>query len=379
VGASHVRLSQRESEQEVAVLQIFATGTAAGDPMLALLIAVVFPALTNHSGRSNMDISGADAGILIPRETSPVDICTRWAHQAANVNGTLYIYGGEAKIEKGQEENTWNNYFLTLDLNSDWTADSPALKGLEKPNGPPPVAMGYLWQDYNHLYLYGGQFSDSPYVDPEPESLWKYAIKDDKWTEFPNPETSEGNFSAPANEPVHRAAEGAGISVPELGLSWYFGGHIDWATTPGWSRQIDRVYLKSLLEFTHPGYTNTGVKSLADGAGASDGGVFRNITSGGVQAENFPERADAALVYVPGWGELGVLIGLVGGTAESFTQDPQVLDVYDIATSKWFRQQTRGKAPSVRVNSCMVVASAPDASSFQVYLFGGQSLQPFVS
>lgn len=348
--------------------------------LIALLIAIIFPAFTLHvSSRSKMDISGADAGVIRPRETSPVDICTRWAHQVANVNGTLYIYGGEAKMEEGQEENTWNNNFLTLDLNSDWDTDSPALKGLERPDGPPAIALGYLWQDYNNLFLYGGQFSDSPYVDPEPVSLWKYGIRDRKWTEFPNPETSEGNFSAPANQPVQRAAEGAGISVPELGLSWYFGGHLDWATTPGWSRQIDRVYLKSLLEFTHPGYTNTGVKSLADGTGASDGGAFRNITSGGVQADNFPERADAALVYVPGWGPLGVLIGLVGGTAESFTHDPQTLDVYDIATSKWFRQETTGEAPSVRVNPCMVVASAPDASSFQVYLFGGQNLQPAVS
>lgn len=344
--------------------------------LIALLIAIVFPACTFHNSRSKMDVSGADAGVLVRRETSPIEVCTRWAHQVANVNGTLYIYGGQVKTDANQDEDTWNNYLLTLDLNTDWSTDSPALEGLDRPDGPPPVSLGYLWQDYNNLFLYGGQFSDSPYVDPEPESLWKYAIDDDEWTEFPDPETSEGNFSTPANLPVRRAAEGAGLSVPELGLSWYFGGHIDWATTPGWSRQTHRVYLKSLLEFTHPGYTNTGVKSLADGAGASDGGVFRNITTGGVQADNFPERADAALVYVPGWGDQGVLIGLVGGTAESFSHDPQVLDVFDIATSKWFRQETKGDAPSVRVNPCMVIASAPDASSFQIYLFGGQNLQP---
>lgn len=348
--------------------------------LIVVLIAIIFPAFSIHHSQSpNMDISGVDAGVLHTRATSPTEICTRWAHQVANVNGTLYIYGGEAKTEEGQDQDTWNNNFLTLDLNTDWSTDSPALKGLERPDGPPAVALGYLFQDYNSLYLYGGQFSDSPYVDPEPESLWKYSIKDKEWLEFPNMETSEGNFSAPANEPVQRAAEGAGLSVPELGLSWYFGGHLDRATTPGWSMHIERVYLKSLLEFTHPGYTNTGVKSLAGGSGASDGGVFRNITSGGVQADEFPERADAALIFVPGWGDMGVLIGLTGGTAEAFTQDPSVLDVYDIAHSEWFRQETTGDAPSVRVNPCMVIASAPDASSFQIYLFGGQNLQPAVS
>lgn len=288
------------------------------------------------------------------------------------------MYGGRAKSEADQTENTWNNNFLTLDLNKDWKTSAPALKGLTKPDGPPEVAMGYLWHDYHNLYLYGGQFSDSPYVDPGPESVWKYSIKDSKWTEFSDPKTSAGNYSEDSNQAVHRAAEGAGISVPELGMSWYFGGHLDWATTPGWSRQVDRVYLKSLLEFTHPGYVNSGVNSLSTGTGAGEQGAFRNITTGGVQADEFPERADGVLVYVPGWGELGVLIGLAGGTNDSFTHDLGSLDVYDIANSKWFHQETSGDIPSVRVNLCAAVASAPDASSFQIYMFGGQNLQPYV-
>ncbi|KAF7560354.1 hypothetical protein G7046_g3794 [Stylonectria norvegica] len=342
--------------------------------LLALLIAVVIPAFNCRSGRSNLDLNGVDAG-LVRRENSPTDVCTRWAHQAALLNGTLYIYGGQAKTEAGQVNNTWNNNFLTLDLTKNWDIDSPTLKGLTKPDGPPPVSMGYLWHDYKNLYLYGGQFSSAPYVDPEAESLWRYSISDSKWTEFSDPTTSAGNYSEPADVRVHRAAEGAGISVPELGLSWYFGGHLDWATTPGWSRTVDRVYLKSLLEFTHPGYVNSGVDDLI-ATGAGEGGAFRNITTGGVQANDFSERADGALVFVPGWGELGVLIGLAGGTADTFTHDLSSLDVYDIANSKWFHQETSGDAPGVRVNPCVVIASAPDASSFQIYLFGGQNLQP---
>lgn len=294
------------------------------------------------------------------------------------LNGTLYIYGGQAQTDGDQEQNTWNNNFLSLDLTKDWDTKSPALAGFDLPDGPPEVAMGYLWHDYNTLFLYGGQFSSAPYVDPAPESLWAYDIGNSKWTEHKSPETSAGNASDPGGQPVHRAAEGSGISVPELGLSWYFGGHLDWATTPGWSTSIDRVYLKSLLEFTHPGYVNTGVTDLSSGTGAPEEGAFRNITKGGVQAGEFPERADGALVYVPGWGDLGVLIGLAGGTEDTFTHDLKTLDVYDIANSEWFHQETSGDIPGVRVNPCAVIASAPDASSFQIYMFGGQNL-PFVS
>ncbi|KAK1992882.1 hypothetical protein LX36DRAFT_554781, partial [Colletotrichum falcatum] len=349
--------------------------------MIALLIAVILPAFSYNNGHQKIG-SGADAGVIRPRDTTPTDVCMRWAQQAALLNGTLYMYGGQAKTEASQTINTWNNDFLALDLTKSWDAKSPSLKGLTIPSGPPAVANGFLWRDYDNLYLYGGQFADNDgvegvYATVAPMSVWRYSVRDRSWLEFRDPRTSAGNYSAAADTPVQRSAEGAGLSVPELGLSWYFGGHLDWLTTEGWSVQTPRVYLKSLLEFTHPGFANTGVDSLR-GAGAADGGVFRNITEGGLQeTDAFPERADGALVFVPGWGVRGVLVGMAGGSDKTFVDDLGTLDVYDIATSEWYHQRTTGDRPTVRVNPCAAVASAPDASSFQVYFFGGQNLQPF--
>lgn len=54
-----------------------------------------------------------------------------------------------------------------------------------------------------------------------------------------------------------------------------------------------------------------------------------------------------------------------------------IIDVYDIANSTWYKQTTSGKWPSLRVNPCAVVASAPDGSSTNVYLYGGQNLIPY--
>lgn len=214
---------------------------------------------------------------------------------------------------------------------------------------------------------------------PAAVATWQYTVGSGTWTSFTDLETSAGNDSDGGGVAVQRAAEGAGVSVPELGRSWYFGGHLDYLTTPGWSDEVARVYLKTLLEFTHPGYANDAVTALRD-AGAPAGGAYRNITQGGVQSSAaFTERADGVLVFVPGWGTSGVLIGLAGGTASDFTDDMSQLDVYDIASSTWYHQTTTGTAPGVRVNPCAVVASAPDASSFQIYLFGGQNLQPAVS
>jgi hypothetical protein len=52
------------------------------------------------------------------------------------------------------------------------------------------------------------------------------------------------------------------------------------------------------------------------------------------------------------------------------------IDVYDIATSKWYKQATSGPMPNIRVNPCAVTAAAPDGSSTQIYMFGGQNLIP---
>lgn len=206
-----------------------------------------------------------------------------------------------------------------MDLTETWQIESPSLTGLSQPSGPPAVANGYLWHDSNSLFLYGGEFSDTPATSPSPVATWQYNINSLTWTEYSSPQTSAGNNSDGGSQPVQRAAEGAGLSIPELGKSYYFGGHQDLYTTEGWSNQIARVYLKSLLEFTHPGYTNTGVDSLGTTAGAPSGGVYRNITEGGIQdSAGFTERADGALVYVPGWGDDGIMLGLAGGTAETY-------------------------------------------------------------
>ena len=154
---------------------------------------------------------------------------------------------------------------------------------------------------------------------PLPFSLWEYDIGASQWKEHKSPQTSTGNNSEPENIPIQRAAEGAGLSVPELGRGFYFGGHLDGYTTPGWSQSIERVYLKSLLEYTYPGQKNEDVKSLSGGGTAGPDGIFRNITQGGVQeAAGFTERADGNLVYIPGFGPQGVILGLAEGTNTTF-------------------------------------------------------------
>lgn len=211
-----------------------------------------------------------------------------------------------------------DNNFLSIDLTNTWQISSPSMVGLPQPSGPPNVSLGSLWNSHDSLYLYGGEFSWKPDVDPTAFSLWEYKIASGEWHEHSNPKTEPGANAENGTQAVERVAEGAGISVPSLGRAWYFGGHQDSYTTEGWSKSTWRIYVKSLIEYTFPGYKNKQVTALSDGKTAGADGAWRNVTQGGLQEEaGFPERADGLLLYVPGFGTDGILLGLAGGTNDT--------------------------------------------------------------
>lgn len=260
-----------------------------------------------------------DGRLVLPRANTDTDVCQRWSGQSALVNGTLYYYGGRSNTDPTQTENTWNNDFLTIDVTKSWDISAPSIVGLPQPSGPPPVANGYLWNSYDSLFLYGGEYSSQPTTTPQPYAMWEYDIKGSSWTEHQSPMSSSGNNSDGGNQPILGSAEGAGVAVPELGRGFFFAGHEDPYTVDGWAQPVPRIYLKSLLEFTYPGYSNDGVQSLNSGKTAGSDGVWRNITQGGIQdTALFPSRADGTIVYVPGYGVNGILVSFGGGTNESF-------------------------------------------------------------
>lgn len=92
--------------------------------MIAFLLAIVMPGFL-PKGPGGIPADGAAAGVIKAREAdgaggvwkredSPTDTCTRWSHQAAMLNGTLYIYGGQSKAKADQDENTWSKHHHNL-------------------------------------------------------------------------------------------------------------------------------------------------------------------------------------------------------------------------------------------------------------------------
>lgn len=86
--------------------------------VVALILAATLPFIQQPV--STEDNAGPSIGVdsravpierkmvLETRADSPTDVCTRWSHQSAVINGTLYIYGGQATTEPGQTQNKWS-------------------------------------------------------------------------------------------------------------------------------------------------------------------------------------------------------------------------------------------------------------------------------
>jgi hypothetical protein len=200
--------------------------------------------------------------------------CQRWAHQTtissaqadsqSLAHPTLWIQGGELKSAPDQVNNTWTNALLSLDLSTSWNAGSPALSLVEKDNSnpysPPAVSLGALWAsaDGQQLYLWGGQFADNPAVNPGPMNTYLYSIPNRSWKSINT-----------TGDSVLRPSEGASALVPGIGsngspMAYYFGGHLDWASVPGWSTSTPRVFLDSMVQLDLGSLSWTNYSSVSE-------------------------------------------------------------------------------------------------------------------
>ncbi|KAK4047347.1 hypothetical protein OIO90_006206 [Microbotryomycetes sp. JL221] len=296
--------------------------------------------------------------------------CFRWSGQVAIArapgaalpsNTTLWYYGGNRKLSSDQTDNLWTNALVALDLSKDWARGTPPLTLVQDDNGdfanPPAVALGALWAspDGSKLYQYAGQFQDNPDVPPPAQNTFVYDIASDEWSIVRTTGDDVGN-------PAEGAAAVAGDSA------FFFSGHLDDHTTEGWSNQIARLYLNSMVQFDFDTLRMTNITSYSN-----------NATSGANSQPEIPpvHRADGTLTYVPGLGTdgQGLLVSIGGATNDQFV-DNSVLDVYDIGAQGWTKQATGGDTLGTRINHCAVRGTAKinGEITHQIYAYGGQQL-----
>ena len=95
---------------------------------------------------------------------------------------------------------------------------------LTKNNTVPDVAGGTLWQDEVNkvFWLFGGEYSSAP----SPFQLWGYDVILNQWN------LSDARLDS--NSDIQRVSYGAGISISESGMAFYYGGYLNNKTTPLW-------------------------------------------------------------------------------------------------------------------------------------------------
>ncbi|TXC02341.1 hypothetical protein FocTR4_00014710 [Fusarium oxysporum f. sp. cubense] len=219
----------------------------------------------------------------------------------------------------------------------------PFYTNLSKSNSIPSVHGGILWEDSvnKRLYLYGGEYYRKP---PPPFRLYSYDILYNTWKSLRRPP-----------EEIKAASYGAGVSIPERGEAYYYGGWLSNASVKGWKGppRASNGLITYYMDINH----------------------LQNL-----EGPDHIGRAEGVMVYIP-IGDLGVLV-YFGGSKDLYgngTLTPQPLNeifLFDIANQIWYTQKTSGSTPQNRRRFCGGVTWDKDRSSYNIYIYGGAGFPP---
>lgn len=116
-------------------------------------------------------------------------------------------------------------FFLFSDLESSPVGMPQMYANLSKNATVPNMVGGILWEDTlnKRIYMYGGDSYGTP---PSPFYLYAYDIMCNHWDSF-GPPTGAAS--------IIPTSWGAGVSIPERGEAYYYGGFFSNLSAPGWT------------------------------------------------------------------------------------------------------------------------------------------------
>lgn len=290
--------------------------------------------------------------------------------QTAFVDGSAPVVASDGNVAGEMWRLNLSHPFDTTKTNLSALLDAMPKAGGAANNIAPNYIDGSMFVNDNELYLYGGlpRLTDS--VSPQSESAllgyeaYQYGPHRESW--------SPGFYQGSLPDGVTRyITNGAGVSAPSENLGFYFSG----MRSPDWGP----IY-----------YDDANANVTANTLIEVDMSEMRSEEwSNTTLPDNITPRADAELVWLP-VSERGVLLAIGGvtnpeeispmGLDESQTSESQSLSpsfmtsipVYDVASQRWYLQNTTGSvAPPQLTSFCSVVTTTDDASTFNIYIYGG--------
>ncbi|KAF2657772.1 hypothetical protein K491DRAFT_714235 [Lophiostoma macrostomum CBS 122681] len=308
-------------------------------------------------------------------DLDPLKECKRRGTSLVQLDNKIYSYGGQSYVRNGSETPfPITNHFLRIfDFTSSRDMNDSSLLSPKEILGDTTIYnSGLFWGASNTLYVTGGQAQADPwlsldgeflptnYTDYTAGTIFKYDIEADKWS----------------FESAVQPADGSATTLSSLCCGSF-----------GYNPTAQKAYFWSGSDY--PGVRQNDPDSSYIYVGITSDEVVGNGNLLTFDTTTFKWKNETTsttkwteqgrLVYLPGTlsSTGGVAIELGGQNHGSDSQmEPlrQVL-VYDSSKDSWYSQSTtaEGDFPPSRVAFCAIAASAPDNSSHNIYIYGGES------
>ncbi|KXJ92352.1 hypothetical protein Micbo1qcDRAFT_162603 [Microdochium bolleyi] len=241
-------------------------------------------------------------------------------------------------------------------------------------NIAPNYQDGAMLANDHEFFLYGGAHRQSAIYKPQAaDDVLGYRLS--QYIDSATPgQFFPGAFNGQLPPNITRyVTYGAAANAPSEQKAWYVGGMRSASSGPLFTMTYNETFLATnasqhliTLDMTRQNFEKWSNVSIPPAMMA---------------------RANPEAIWVP-VGEQGILAVVGGVTFPSYStgrnrsvnpgqsqiDSPkfmQTIDIYDVASNKWFKQATSGDAPGQLAQGCAVLATAEDYSSFNIYWYGG--------
>ncbi|KAF2006454.1 hypothetical protein P154DRAFT_559494 [Amniculicola lignicola CBS 123094] len=312
-------------------------------------------------------------------DADPLETCKRIFVQLFESGNRVYMYGGRSWVRNGTQP--WypvcNHYLRIADFTRARNLSDPTILDVKDiPGNITIFDKGAFWVDSKKAYIVGGEVDSEPWLSWEGEllrsnytafkgsTIFSYGLATEKWSSEP---AVQPNSGAQVNDSF---SDGAFAYNAEFGKAFYFSGN-NWA---GARRAYPNIGPEDDYEFVdrdHSEVSGNGNLLIFDTAS------FRWTNSTTDTQLTTTGTGSGQLVFLPSTksssGGLAIFFG--GQKRNDQTMDMRKVLVYDSATSKFYSQITtsEGDHPEGRRSFCAVAVSAPDASSHNIFVYGGES------
>ncbi|KAH8884777.1 hypothetical protein GQ53DRAFT_770595 [Thozetella sp. PMI_491] len=337
--------------------------------MLASLAAIASPAslMSRETGWSADEVN--------------TTMCYWEQPRAIVVRDTLYLDGGDLWWMPGLSTGEYGSVvddrkYPCTPFNMSQNI-SAVMGTLPKANGAanniaPTYVDGALLGNDDEFFLFGGlSIQTSTFSSPPKGQVYTYQKY--QYGAVNRPAFSSGfGYKDLTDNMTNYIAYGGGVSVPSENKAYYFGGMRSATGGP--------VYFGNFVNNNANITSNT---LISVDMATQNAEVWNN----GTLPPGVPSRANPEVVWVPVGAE-GILVVLGGvdypewvnrsrhssNAPQSNTNSPGYMsniDIYDIASKKWYQQSTSMGPSTARTRGCAVVAPAKDFTSFNIYYYGG--------